>query len=175
MWKAIEGYKWPYRINEEAVVQKFYQGKWVQLKPYLGSTRARVKMRTKDNKRVDVPLVWLMADAFMGGRRPGICITHKNGSKLDCALCNLQFSTHAAAGKISGGSRRRAVLKINRKGEVVDIYPSVVEASRRNHLSRTAVWHRCTNKVKDPFELDGFNYQYDQRKGGRKPKQREEA
>ena len=163
MWVDIPGYRWPYRINDEGTVEKqLPNGTWEKLNPYLsGRNRACVKMRTAENKKVDVPVVWLMADAFMQGRIPGTCIVHKNGSKLDCSLSNLQYMTRAQCGKLSGPNRRRAVLKVDKSGEVVAIYRSVTEAANKNYLSKTAVWHRCIGKVKNPYDLDGYTYKYE--------------
>ena len=163
MWVDIPGYKWPYRIDSEGTVEKqMPNGSWVRLKPYIsGRTRACVKMRTVDNKKVDVPVVWLMADAFMQGRKPGMCIVHKNGSKLDCGFENLQYATRPQCGKMSGSNRRRPVFKVDRAGRVVAVYRSVTEAARKNYLSKTAVWHRCTGRVHDPYSLDGYNYRYE--------------
>lgn len=91
MWKLIEGYKWPYRINEDGVVQKNDGSGWVTLKPYLsGRRRPCVKMRTVNDGQADVPVTNLMADMFMGGRKPGECVIHKNGAKMDCSLGNLK-------------------------------------------------------------------------------------
>ena len=92
-WVAIEGYRWPYRINRKGCVQKQMEdGSWYTLKPYTsGRSRVAVKLRSIDNRKIDVPLVWLMADAFMGGRRPGYGIVHRNGAKFDCEPENLKF------------------------------------------------------------------------------------
>ena len=94
-WVEIPGYRFRYQINREAVVRKELEsGEWYVLKPYIsGRTRACVKMRTADNRKVDVPVVWLMADAFMGGRRTGYNIIHRNGAKMDCELVNLSFAS----------------------------------------------------------------------------------
>lgn len=163
MWIDIPGYKWPYRINEEGQVEKqLPDGTWVKLKPYLsGRNRVCVKMRTADDRKVDMPLVWLMADAFMQGRRPGYGIVHKNGSKYDCGLNNLRYATLAECGKMSSANRRRPVLKLDRSGHVVAIYKSAAEAAAKNFLSKTAIWNRCVGKVKDPYALDGYNYRYE--------------
>ena len=163
MWVDIPGYRWPYRIDDEGTVEKqLPNATWVKLNPYLtGRDRVCVKMRTAENKKVDVPVVWLMADAFMQGRIPGMCIVHKNGSKFDCSLRNLRYMTHAQCGKLSGSNRRKPVLKLDKSGEVVAIYKSVTEAANKNYLSKTAVWHRCTGKVKNPYDLDGYNYKYE--------------
>lgn len=161
MWIPIEGYKWPYRINEEGHVEKWTGSEWFRLRCYItGRTRACVRMRTCDNRKVDVPVVNLMADAFMGGKKPGECIIHKNGAKLDCDLYNLQKVNSQQCGRMSNRNRRKAVAKIDRLGEVLQIYSSAREAAQKNHLSQTAVWHRCNNKLKDPYALDGTTYQY---------------
>ena len=161
MWKRINGYMWSYRINEEGQVEKYDGSIWVPLTPYKsGRTRVCVKMRTKDNQKVDVPLVNLMADAFMGGKKPDECIIHKNGSKFDCAIYNLVKVSRRECGKMSSSNRRKAVAKVDKRGKVLAIYPSAREAAEKNHLSQTAVWHRCNNMLKHPFDLDGTTYQY---------------
>ena len=175
-WRDIPGYLWPYRINEEGDIQKFWNGAWVNLRPYLsgGRARAMVKMRSVENKPVDVPLVWLVADAFMGGRRPGMAIIHKNGSKLDCGVRNLRFVTRREAASLSWGNRRRPVMKISRDGEVVDIYPSVTAAAKANYISKNSIWARCTGRVADPYSLDGYDYRYESPGPGRRRKAAEE-
>lgn len=171
MWKPIEGYRWPYRINEEGDVQKFYEGKWVALRPYIsgGRNRAMVKMRTIDNRKIEVPLVWLMADAFMGGRRPGMNIIHKNGSKLDCAVWNLKFVTKSESGKLGAGARRRTVLKVAPDGTVVAVFSSGREASRADFISQNAINQRCLHQVKNPFLLNGYTYEYEDRIRRKRP------
>lgn len=162
-WVEVTGYRFRYQVNEDGDVRKqMPDGSWFYLKPYIaGRGRACVKMRTAENKKVDIPVVWLMADAFLGGRRPGMAIIHRNGAKYDCSVRNLKFATHRECGKLAGRNRRRVVLKIDRRGEVVAIYSSVREAAERNYISQTAVWARCVCKVKDPYRLDGYNYQYE--------------
>lgn len=162
-WKPIDGYRFRYRINEDAVVQKqMDDGSWYTLKPYIsGRNRAAVKMRTADNRKVDVPVVWLMADAFMGGRKPDTAIVHRNCSKLDCSLGNLKMIPRKECGRISCRSRRKAVMKLDREGNVVAIYASGREAAEKNFISQNSIWARCKGKVKDPYSLDGYDYRYE--------------
>lgn len=172
MWKPIDGYKWPYRINIDGTVQKFCRGEWVTLTPYLTTTRARVKLRTVEDKRVDVPVVWLMADAFMGGRRPGMNIVHKDGCKLNNALWNLVVETKSACGKRTSGNRRRAVMKVAPDGTVVEIFKSGREAARKEYISQSAINQRCLHRVKDPYLLNGYTYEYEDRKYTRRKKEK---
>lgn len=162
-WVEIPGYRFRYQINREAVVRKELEsGEWYVLKPYIsGRTRACVKMRTVDNRKVDVPVVWLMADAFMGGRRPGYNIIHRNGAKMDCELVNLSFASKQVSGKISSANRRKAVMKVDQAGQVVAIYSSGREAAKKNYISQNSIWARCAGKVKDPYRLDGYDYRYE--------------
>lgn len=160
-WVSIEGYRWPYRVDEAGTVEKFYKGKWSKLTPFIHGRRAVVKMRTTDNRKVDVPLVWLVADAFMGGRKPGLAIVHKNGAKLDCSVGNLKFVSHKTCGLLSCGNRRKAVEKIDRDGNVLALYRSATEAARANYMVKNAVGQRCRNELADPFALTGFSFRYE--------------
>lgn len=175
MWKYIEGYKWPYRIDEDATVQKWFNGRWQTLTPYLNSTRARVKMRTSDDRQVGIPVVWLMADAFMGGRRAGYDIIHKNGAKLDCRLCNLKFSPRKATVQLSAGNKRKAVVKITPDGNPIEIYKSCTEAAQRNYISKSAVSARCRGEIKNPFHLTGYSFRFENRRRNRGESKRGEA
>ena len=167
MWKEIKGYKWPYRVSDMGIVEKFYQGKWVEIKPTVNSGRAHIMMQ-KPDRRVRVPVVWLVADAYMGGRRKGMDIIHKDGSKLNNAAYNLKFSPRKETGKLSCQSRRRPVFKVDPDGNVVDIFRSVKEASVKEHIAKEAIRQRCVNKVQNPFRLNGYNYQYEDTFGRKK-------
>ena len=162
-WVEVTGYKFRYQVSEEGHVRKeMPDGSWYYLKPYIsGRTRACVKMRTVDNRKVDVPVVWLMADAFMGGRRPGYNIVHRNGAKLDCYLGNLVFVNKHTSGKLARANRRKAVMKVDKSGKVIDIYSSGREAAKKNYISQYAIWARCNGTVQDPYSLDGYDYRYE--------------
>ena len=163
MWKEVTGYKFRYRVSDMGIVEKFDHGKWVRLRPVLSKKwkRAMVNMRTAEGKRKKVPIVWLVADAFMGGRGDGKCIFHKDGTKMNCAVYNLEFRTRSECSRVSGFARRKAVLKIAPDGEVVKIYRSLTEAAKGEFVIDNAICERCRNKVKNPFKLTGYNYQYE--------------
>lgn len=167
-WKMIEGYRWPYRINEDAVVQRQrMDGSWKTLKPFLaggkkrGSGRMAVRMCVNPHQNTSRYLVDLMADAFMQGRIPGMIITHRNGMKTDCAACNLVYSTQREVGKRFGSNGRHSVEKVSPSGEVVALYRSVTEAAKKNYICRNAIIHRCQGRSRRPYALDGFTYRYE--------------
>lgn len=170
-WKMIEGYKYPYRINEEGRLQRWDKDHWKDIRPYIGRCRdrAQFKMVCADGKRRSVAVVRLMADAWLGGRRKGMCLIHKNGSKMDCGIGNLEWRTFRGAAQLSNGNRR-PVVKIDKSGCVVEVYGSIKEAAEANHISRAAMNMRCLRKVADPRRLDGYDYQYEDEKPGRPSK-----
>lgn len=165
MWKMIDGYAWPYRINEKAVVEReVHPGYWRPITPF-NSDRLRrlfVHIKRADGRRVNIPVKTLMRDAFMGGERPGMVVSFRNGMYTDCELENLYFTTHTNIGKRLGGAGRKSVEKIDRDGNVIALYASVSEAARKNHMSRKAIQNRLKKRNKwDPFLLDGTTYRYE--------------
>ena len=170
MWVQIKGYKFPYRINEEGIVQKNDNGEWITLKPRISTNRATYSMRKADGGRIYVPAVWLMADAFMGGRRPGMNIVHKNGMKSDNCLTNLIFLSKKESGKRTGSNRRRAVEKIAPDGTVIELYRSANEAAKKNFVHRNCISDRCNGKVKKPFLLFGYSFKWEEKRERKKKK-----
>ena len=100
-WRQINGYQYPYRINEEAQVQKWDGKQWIDIRARISGNRAVVYLRTVEGKQYKAALVRLMDDAFWEGRakRDGLHITHRNGVKLDCELRNLVAVKPGQAGR----------------------------------------------------------------------------
>ena len=161
-WKLIEGYKHPYRINEEGEVQSYYNGAWRTMKPNMsGMRRACIQLMRKDGTRSNVPVVRLMADAFMGGQREGYCIVHKNGYRLDNSLNNLKFETRKNTCALGKKAKCRPVIKLDRDGNELEIYPSARAAARANYISYSSVSARCRGEMKDPFKRFEWDFKYE--------------
>ena len=45
-WRQINGYQYPYRINEEAQVQKWDGKQWIDIRARISGNRAVVYLRT---------------------------------------------------------------------------------------------------------------------------------
>ena len=158
----IEGYKFPYRISEAGIVESFRTGRWVPVAVNAQGHRIAVVRLQGMEKRVSVSVAKLMANAFMGGVPKGYGVFHKNRAKLDNELENLEFRPLNSCG---GYTSSKAVLKIDRQGNVVEIYRSAKVAAKKNHMSVSAMYERCEGKIKDPFRLDGYAYQYEEQMG----------
>ena len=167
-WVEIPDCRFRYRINEEGQVQRQLEnGSWRDIQTSLlrGSNRATVNLTLANGKRRNVAVAMLMANAFMGGKTPGIWIVHRNGLRTDNRLENLEAITPEECGKRYGSSgRRKPVVKIDRNGEVVETYRSAAEAAKKNHIGRSPVTARCRKEVPHEKEYDtlgGFTFRYE--------------
>lgn len=166
MWKMIDGYFWPYRINEEAVIERqLDSGRWKEIKKGINWKTRQVYVRLKDKNGVRrrVYVKRLMADIFLGGYKKGMVLSNRDGMTSDVSLNNLVWETQHSIGKRYGGGGRRSVEKIDREGNVIDLYRSISEAAKKNFISRKSVYIRCHNKLKmeDPFLLLGFSFRFE--------------
>ena len=172
-WKDIPGYDGKYQISVDGEVRHIWpSGKVTMLHPFRygaqGGSRRKSRSGTayvnlcKNGTARAHKVAHLLAETFLGGIPAGMVAFHKDGIASNDYLRNIGFTTRRELGVLVGGeSRRRCVLKINRDGEVVEIFRSAREAARHDHMSYQTVIDRCHGKVKNPFALNGYNYQYD--------------
>ena len=167
IWRDVTGYRYPYRVSDMGDFQKQNaDGTWKDLKATLDGKNVKVHVETIDGKRVTQVLGRIVYKAFHGSIPPGHDVVHKNRVKADCTIYNLVAVPHNACRSTPGN--RRPVLKLDRNGEVVAIYKSVVEAAAKNHISTAAMGKRCLGLIKYPYRLDGYNYVYEERDRRRK-------
>ena len=169
VWKDIPGYWYHYRISDFGVVQRYWPNKdeWRTMSQYgyggkksEGVQRRVVKLTIRPKVAKEVFIADLMAELFMGGREnhKGMLVYHKNGCSTDYRLCNLAWGTSRDVGKCYGGAGRKSIEKVDRNGNVVDLFRSISECSEHEYISRKAVWSRLHHKLKDPYDLTGYTY-----------------
>lgn len=160
MWRRIEGYKYPHRINEQGEVQRFRWGRWMPMKIYL-KNRAEVRLRGLDGKQKRVGVFRLLDECFCGGyaRKNGLCVGPKNGVKMDCTLENMAYRTQSEIGKRTmERTMRKTVIRYDRNGETV-VYRSVKEAARKNGMAPSTLKSRIHHGVLDPR---GYRFEVEQ-------------
>lgn len=164
IYKSIPNMRFEYRVGDMGDVQrKMPDGTWHTLKPFMSKKNKRVYITLwfSETVRKPVTLVRLMDAMFFDSyaTKHKMSITHKNKVKTDCSIYNLVFVPREEFGKNNQNSAKR-VVKIDRDGNRVAYYNSCKEAASKNFISATAMHNRVNNKVKNPFRLDGFNYQF---------------
>lgn len=165
-WKDIPGYRGIYQANREGDIRRVYQnGKTHIMTPYhkkmSGSQRLVVKMSIDGRSREEI-VMRVIARTFLGPPPKGHIPVHRNGCQSDNYVNNIKYISRQQAGKKYGPqSKRKAVVKIDQYGEIVEIYSSARAAGRENYLSYTAVTDRCNGKCKSAFAPDGYAYAWE--------------
>jgi hypothetical protein len=176
IWRDIPGYNGKYQASRLGDVRRVLKnGEYRAMTPYRKNGEKHKKILrerqfvklTIDGKSKEVPMLKVMQLTFLGAAPKGKVPYHKNGLVTDNRAENIGFISRQQLGAKTGGrtKRTKCVFKIDRKGEVVEIYTSARTAAKENNMSYQTVLDRCHNKVKKPFELDGYNYQFEIVKG----------
>jgi len=191
-WWDIPGYDGWYQISTEGRVRSFrVDGRRRQkgagkaehptlLKPKLkaGNTSKGksliVSLRDREGKEHKEYMTKLMADTWMGGRRPGYLTCTKNGNPADVRLFNLEFKragdvARKNLSKVKTGPHRKRpyckklpVIKIDRTLAVVDAYPSASQAALASGVSKRTILDYCNRTPKMTiFAPDGYIYAWD--------------
>lgn len=167
-WRNIPGYNGKYRVNKNGNVQRVFKSGLVRdMTPYRKKSsnfrnRLFVKL-TVNGKSKDVAILKIMAETWYRNKDKSLVPYHKNGILSDNHMKNIGFISKKELGKITGymAGSRRCVLKVNKDGNEVEVYRSAREAAKQNNMSYQTVLDRCHGKVKNPFELDGYTYQFE--------------
>lgn len=174
LWRDIPGYDGKYQVSRDGEVRRVIRPGFVRNLCPRKKTNPQavrkhrnvwvVKLAGPEGKSREYKVCKLVAAAFLPCPRPGEVLYHKNFITSDNRVDNLAYIDRKTLGAISGHhtNNRRPVVKINRAGEVVEIYRSARAAGEANYMSYQTVLDRCNNKIKNPYELDGFNYQWEE-------------
>lgn len=171
-WRDIPGTDGKYQASTDGRIRAVHKTTNRILVPFTRSRRKHanrsalcVHLTLPNGKRMEKTVIKLISDTFFDPPDGKIAV-HRNGLHSDNSIKNIMFLTSEELGKIFGSQAcRRPVIKISRSGEIVDCYPSARQAAKSNHMSYQTVLDRCNNKIKRPYELDGHNYQWENRKG----------
>ena len=165
-WRDIPGFEGIYQADREGNIRRLYQnGKVRILTPYhkkmSGSQRLVVKL-TANGKSREVAVIQAIARTFLGPPPAGHIPVHRNGCQSENYVNNIKYISRQQAGKIYGArSKRKAVVKIDGHGEIVEVYPSARRAAKANYLSHQTVTDRCNGKCKSLFAPDGYAYAWE--------------
>lgn len=175
-WRPIPGYEGIYEISNLAGIRTWMTRKGfpsrrvksdrpVLLNPMLCYKRKKGVYELdinlyKDGKRKRYMVKHLMRDVWMQGKKPGLVVRCKDGDQSQCALHNLEYTTmkKLCQSKEKRSGNRVPVLKLDAKTkEVLEIYPSIAQAARKNYLSERALTFRMQNKT----VIDGVLFRRD--------------
>lgn len=167
-WRDIPGYNGIYRVNRNADIQRVFSSGLVRnMTPYKKKSktfrnRLFVKL-TIGGKSKEVAVLKIMAETWYDNRNENLVPYHKNGIVTDNHADNIGFISRRELGRMTGhmANKRKCVVKVSEDGEEVEFYRSARAAAKANNMSYQTVLDRCHNRVKNPFTLDGYTYQFE--------------
>lgn len=141
---------------------------WITLHPYIKNRRnpngkmTRSKTLYVHIDKIERPLHRVVWETFVGTIPKNKVLYHRNGNHEDNSLENLELISLVRLGEKTGGKcAKRAVAKVDRKGNVLDVYRSAREAGRQNYMSGTSVADRCNGKVRKNEFAIGYSYRWE--------------
>lgn len=163
-WKDVPGYNGKYQISASGKIRRvFPSGKTRELHPCLKKERDLIIHltdalgRTKEHRFLS-----LVALTFLGPSPVNCVPYHVNGCKSENNIQNIAYINRRDLGKKTGAAaKRKPVAKLNKEGEVVEVYSSAREAARHNYMSYQTIMDYCNRKRKSAFAPDGFAYAWD--------------
>lgn len=132
IWKPIEGYRVPYRINRKGAVERQRKdGSWVRV------------AQCPDSKGY-----------------PRVFFRKVDGTQHRRMLSTLLYEHFGP--DVDGANRPRnvPVEMIDIRGRVIKEYPSLADAARDANLTVGSIEYRCKGRMKHPFKHYDFTFRY---------------
>lgn len=168
-WKDIDGTDGHYQVSDEGKFRHIWKnGNVTFVKPYLMTKNGGQKIinlyvtvRCADGKRKTKSVTYFVTHAFLPPAPPGYIYVHANHQQYDNRVENFILISRAELGIRSAGRHGRCVEKIDRDGNVVELYRSILDAAKANYIDDSAVLARCQGRIRDPFKLIGYSFRYE--------------
>ena len=172
VWKQIvePKFKYTYRIDEHGNVQRYNPGiGWTdvrQNRKLIGENMVRIiQVSRKGEGSSSVRVERLMCGTWLPPKVSKMTYWHKNGDTEDCSAENLELITCKEAERRRANKNRKPVEAIDREGNVLAVYRSIIEASEKEYVGDSVVSRRCRNELKvDPFKFLGHSFRFKEEK-----------
>lgn len=158
IWKPILGYEGLYEVSNKGNVRSMNYNRTgnIKLLKYLVHRDGYLKVRLyKDKSWVDCFIHKLVAINFIPNPYDMTEIDHKNGNKTDNKVENLKWCTRKenmnntiTKNKIRKTMNYKAtpVIQYNVKGELINVFDTIMEASRVTGVNSGGISNCCQNK-----------------------------
>lgn len=157
-WKSIPGeWKIRYEVSSEGRFRAYIRNNLTgaietrYIKPRWQNGKGMMRLLAKDGKRKYRSARRLVAEAFIG--IPEGCRIHaKNRSILDCSASNLKALPLSESCALAGKRRKKTVLRKDVYGNVVEVYPSVMQIAAKCHVDTSTVRRWCRAGIRYEYE-----------------------
>jgi hypothetical protein len=160
-WLPIPGTSGWYDVSNFGEIRSWIKQRWDHSRER--AENPRIMRQQSHNGNVTIQIAGktirvkdAVCDVFLGGKREGMILRHKDGNYQNCAVNNLEFVTRADFNKERRSPNCRIVAKTDKWGKVLKFYPSARAAARENYLSTSGLHRRIKNKS----FIDGVIFKY---------------
>lgn len=149
-WQKIKGFDDKYLISNYGRIKSNYSGEWKFILPLRSKVHGYMYVHLRRNKfQVRCKIANLVAEHFVGNRKKGEVLRHRNGIITDDYAGNLEFCKRPTHNGRNGAKCGKEVLKLDIETlEVVEEYRSLRQAAKENFLSVGSVHSNVQNRTK---------------------------
>lgn len=165
IWRELVGYEGMYQVSNNGRIKSFYSGKEKILKQSK-NTHGYMTVKLHYNKvGVTKTVHGIVANHFMSKPTPDHQVNHIDGDKSNNQLKNLEWVTgsenkiHAYTnGLMNANHLKRAVIQINKDGEITARFDSLTEAEKHTCIQWTNIRKVCIGERKS---AGGYEWQFE--------------
>ena len=157
-WIDIKGYEGIYQVLYTGRIRRVLTNGYREVNPFLkhGKCGDRYIVNLYSNGKAKAVLMTkIMSENFIGARPDGYVPYHINGVQSDNYYTNIAYISKSELGRITASKAgAKTVARIDKDGELLDIYLSARDCARKNNTSRQTVSDYCNGNRKSPFSDD---------------------
>lgn len=164
-WRDVPGYDGKYQVSTEGNIRrKLTRGRTKPVAVYDNRGYRKnyftVKLTRPDGRRQERPLLRVVAETWFPDQIQGRNVVHRNGLKSDNSVWNVVLVTKEASMRRIGGKYGRKVVLHYKNGQFMEVYPSIIAASRATGHCNSTITKRCNGVLKEPCK-DGSMFTWD--------------
>lgn len=166
-WKDIKDYDGLYQVsnlgNVKSLGNKSNHKEPIILKPTINKNGYMAVRLQKDKKVKYIFIHKLVAEAFLRKKKENLQVNHKDGNKRNNKVNNLEWCT-ASENIIHSfkiGLRKPTIKKVyqlDKNNNLINIYKSAKEASKKTGVYYTDITQCCRNEIKS---AGGYIWKYE--------------
>lgn len=159
IWKDIEEYEGLYQVSNQGRVKSLKYGKERILKPAPNSDGYLFVVLCKDGKTKTYFVHRLVAMAFIPNPEGLPCINHKSCIRTENNVNNIEWCDHSYNNSYGARVEKysKPVIQMSLNNEVLTIWPSASEASKKSGFNTSAICRCCQGKLQTH---KGFKWEY---------------